>query len=135
MSEEFYLPEDTVEWIAQKKSELLAWVLQHQAEGDIPFEEHEDFSDRIPETLSSPDEDWSQKWEGQSVRVQIKMFEDDAAVGTGVYWMFIVSLMSPVINSPGAGEVLVPILAIPTWETKWLRTWLRGNQVAGKQVH
>lgn len=129
MSDEFYLPEDTVEWIAQKKSELLAWVLQHQAEGDIPFEEHEDFADRIPATLSSPDEDWAQKWEGQSVRIQLKMFEDD-----GVYWMFVVSLLSPVINAPGSGDVMVPILAIPTWETKWLRTWLRGNQVTGRAL-
>ena len=130
MSDEFYLPEDTVEWIAQKKSELLAWILQNQSEADIPFEEHEDFSERIPETLSSPDEDRSQKWEGQEVRIQIKMFDDD-----GVYWMFVVSLMSPVLNAPTKGDVMVPILAIPTWETKWLRHWLRGNPVAGRPIH
>lgn len=130
MSEEFYLPEDTVEWIAQKKSELLAWVIQHQAEGDIPFEEHEDFNDCIPPTLSSPDEDWAQKWEGQEIRIQLKMFED-----SGVYWMFIVSLLSPVLNAPAKGDVMVPILAIPTWETKWLRHWLKGNQVAKKSLH
>ena len=130
MSEEFYLPEDTVEWIGLKKSELLAWVLQHQSEGDIPFEEHEDFADRIPETLSAPDEAWGQKWDGHQVLIQLKMFEDD-----GVYYMFVVGLMSPVMNSPSKDEVLVPILAIPTWETKWLRHWLRGNPVANRPIH
>lgn len=130
MNDEFYLPEETVEWIAQKKSELLAWVLQNQAEGDIPFEEHLDFTEKLPEVLAAPDEAWAQQWDGHNITIQLKMFDDD-----GIYWIFVVGLLSPVMDAPGDAPVLVPILSIPTWETKWLRPWLKGSPVGSNPVH
>lgn len=122
MSDEFYLPEEVVEWIAQKKSELLAWVLTHQAEDDIPFEQHTDYADRVAEVLEGPDESWSQEWEGHEVLIHLRMFQ-----GNDVFWMFVVSLNSKVLNDPMGEKVLIPIIAIPTWEKAWLRPWLKGK--------
>ena len=125
MADEFYLPEDTVEWIGQKKSELLAWILDTQSMDDIQVEDHENYAHRIPETLSHPDESWLQRWDGYEVIINLKMFQEKDH-----FWMFTVAMKSPVMNQAD-GEVLVPILAIPTWERKWLSPWLNGEPQGG----
>ncbi|MBY0515490.1 MAG: hypothetical protein K2P81_01175 [Bacteriovoracaceae bacterium] len=130
MSDEFYLPEDTVEWIAQKKSELLAWVIQHRDDGDIPFEEFTEYTERVPEALQSADETWEQKWDGHTIQVQLKMFEEESIV-----WLFVVSLKAPVMNEDQEGEVLVPVLILPTKHTSWLKRWLSGDMVQRKNMH
>ncbi len=129
MSDEFFLPEDTVEWISQKKSELLAWVLEHQSLDDLPVERHADLMDGVAPTLASPDEAWSQRWDGHEVHVCLKLFERPE-----MHWMFVVSLSAPVINRPGEGAVLVPILVLPTWDSKWLRPWLKGTPLTARSL-
>jgi hypothetical protein len=125
MAEEFYLPEEVVEWLGRKKSELLAWVLENQALDDIPVEDHHKYEGAVAQTLANPDQAWGQKWEGYRVVVQLKMFED-----RGVYWMFVVALLSPVVDRPGE-EVIIPVLTIPTWDRRWLLPWCQGDPRAG----
>lgn len=129
MSDEFYLPEETVEWIGQKKSELLAWVIQHRHDDDIPFEEFGDYAERVTETLTSADETWEQRWDGHTIQVQLKQFEGDETV-----WLFVISLKAPVVNEE-EGEVMVPVLVLPTKHTAWLRRWLTGDMVGRRQMH
>ena len=130
MSDEFYLPEETVEWIGQKKSELLAWVIQHRHDDDVAFEEFADFAERVPETLAEADETWEQKWDGHTIQISLKQFESDETV-----WMFVVSLKAPVMNEEDEGEVLVPVLVLPTKHTGWLKRWLTGVMVSRRELH
>ncbi len=130
MSDDFYLPDETVEWIAQKKSELLAWVIQHRHDDDIPFEEFGDYAERLPETLTQADETWEQVWDGHPIQVQIKMFEQDETV-----WMFVVSMKAPVMNEEEEGDVIVPVLVLPTRQTVWLKKWLTGQKIQNQHMH
>ena len=130
MSDDFYLPDETVEWIAQKKSELLAWVIQHRHDDDIPFEEFGDYAERLPETLTQADETWEQVWDGHPIQVQIKMFEKDETV-----WMFVVSMKAPVMNEEEEGDVIVPVLVLPTRQTVWLKKWLTGQKIQTQHMH
>ncbi len=130
MSDDFYLPDETVEWIAQKKSELLAWVIQHRHDDDIPFEEFGDYAERLPETLTQADETWEQVWDGHPIQVQIKMFEQDETV-----WMFVVSMKAPVLNEEEEGDVIVPVLVLPTRQTVWLKKWLTGQKIQNQHMH
>ncbi|MFP5457333.1 MAG: hypothetical protein ACLGG7_01260 [Bacteriovoracia bacterium] len=130
MADDFYLPEETMEWIGQKKSELLAWVIQHRHDDDIPFEEYGDYAERVQDTLTEADETWEQRWDGHRIQIQIKMFDGDEVV-----WMFVVSLMAPVLNEETEGDVLVPVLVLPTRHTIWLKSWLKGDVVQRRQMH
>jgi hypothetical protein len=131
MSDEFYLPEEILEWVAQKKSELLAWVLEHRDDFDIPFEEFEDFNDLVPQVLEQSDETWLQRWDGHQVQVQLKMFEEDQIV-----WLMLISLKVPVLNeSQVENDVLVPILILPTKHTSWLKQWLSGEKLHTRELH
>jgi len=130
MSDDFYLLDETVEWIAQKKSELLAWVIQHRHDDDIPFEEFGDYAERLPETLTQADETWEQVWDGHPIQVQIKMFEQDETV-----WMFVVSMKAPVMNEEEEGDVIVPVLVLPTRQTVWLKKWLTGQKIQTQHMH
>ncbi len=131
MSDEFYLPEETVEWIGQKKSELLAWVIQHRHDDDIPFEEFSDFTDRVPQALTEADETYLQNWDGHSIQISLKQFEEESIV-----WLFVVSLKAPAENLDDDSEVLVPVLVLPTKHTGWLKHWMSGEgQKARRQVH
>jgi len=130
MTDEFYLPEETVEWIGQKKSELLAWVIQHRHDDDIPFEEFGDYADRLQDTLTAADETAERQWDGQPIQVQLKMFEADETV-----WMFVVSLKAPVMNDEQDGDVIVPVLVLPTKQTHWLKPWLVGQKTHGHSMY
>lgn len=131
MSDEFYLPEETVEWIGQKKSELLAWVIQHRHDDDIPFEEFSEFTDRVPQALAEADETYQQTWDGHSIQISLKQFEEESIV-----WLFVVSLKAPAENLDDDSEVLVPVLVLPTKHTGWLKHWMNGEgQKTQRLVH
>lgn len=128
MADEFYLPEEIAEWVDQKKSELLAWVIQHRDDGDVPFEEFGAYGENVEGVLLGADESWAQRWEGHEVRILLKHFEDDAL------WLFVVCYCAPVEGKP-TDQVLVPILVLPTRHTAWLRSWLRGEAITKRALH
>jgi hypothetical protein len=130
MSDEFYLPEETVEWIAQKKSELLAWVIQHRHDDDIPFEEFTEYTERVSQALVEADESWQQVWDGHNIQISLKQFEEETSV-----WLFVISLKAPVANEDEDSDVLVPVLVLPTKHTGWLKKWLSGEAQNRKQLH
>jgi hypothetical protein len=131
MTDEFYLPDDVVEWVAQKKSELLAWVLEHRDDFDIPFEEFEDYTEKVPDALAQSDEVWIQKWDGHTIQIQLKMFETEQ-----IFWLLVISLKSKVLNDEDVeNDILVPILVIPTKHTMWLKKWLSGEKIQTRFVH
>lgn len=131
MADEFYLPDEIIEWVGLKKGELLAWVLENRDEADIPFEEYEDFTEMVPEALQNADETWLQNWEGNKIQIQLKMFEEEQ-----VYWLMVISLKVPVVNEQEIeNDVLVPILIVPTKYTQWLKKWLSGEKLHTRHLH
>lgn len=55
--DEFYLPEEIVEWLGLKESEYLSKLIMNIRPNDIQFEEYLRFETYLPETLALPD--WS----------------------------------------------------------------------------
>ena len=58
------------------------------------------------------------------------MFEQDETV-----WMFVVSMKAPVMNEEEEGDVIVPVLVLPTRQTMWLKKWLTGQKIQTQHMH
>ena len=131
MADEFFLPDEIIEWVGLKKGELLAWVLENRDDEDISFEDYEDFTEKVPEALQNADETWLQKWDGYQIQIQLKMFEEEQ-----IYWLMVVSLKAPVVNEQEIqNDVLVPILIVPTKYTSWLKKWRSGEKLHTQHLH
>jgi hypothetical protein len=104
--DEFYLPEDLVEWIGLKKSEYLSLLIQNAPDQDLQFESYHTYDRLIPSTLSLAD--WSVEFEedGQRLKIYCRSHSEDE-----IFFQIIVGV---IILDQSQSEVLVPILTYVT---------------------
>ena len=104
--DEFYLPEDLVEWIGLKKSEYLSRLIQNAPDHDIPFETYHTYDRLIHSTLSLSD--WNVEFEEDNQRIKIycRSHSEEEA-----FYQIIVGV---IILDQSQSEVLVPILTYVT---------------------
>lgn len=74
--EDFYIPEELVEWVSLKKSEYLSRLIEKQGPDDIGFEEFHLFDSYIPGTIEGPDKAFETEEDQQKVRIYVKSFSD-----------------------------------------------------------
>jgi len=74
--EDFYIPEELVEWVSLKKSEYLSKIIQLQTADDIGFEEFHLFDQYIPDTIENPDKAFETEEDQQKVRIYIRSFSE-----------------------------------------------------------
>lgn len=74
--EDFYIPEELVEWVSLKKSEYLSKLIMLQKPDDVGFEEFHLFDSYIPGTIESPDKAFETEEDQQKVRIYVKSFSD-----------------------------------------------------------
>lgn len=73
--DDFFIPEDVIEWINLKKSEYLSKLIQFQANGDYGFEEFHLFDQYIPGTIENPDKSFETTIDSQKVRIYLKTYK------------------------------------------------------------
>lgn len=75
--EDFYIPEELIEWVSLKKSEYLSKLIQMQTPQDIGFEEFHLFDKHIPETIEGPDKAFETEEDQQKVRIYVRSFSGE----------------------------------------------------------
>lgn len=74
--EDFYIPEELVEWVSLKKSEYLSKLIQKQDAQDIGFEEFHLYDKHIPDTIENPDKAFETEEDQQKVRIYVRSFSE-----------------------------------------------------------
>ena len=73
--DDFYIPEEIVEWINLKKSEYLSKLIQHQTSDDFGVEEFHLFDSTLPDTIENPDKTFELVEDGQIVRTYLRTYK------------------------------------------------------------
>lgn len=114
-----------IQLLESKKSALLAEILMHRKESDIPFEDYTGYESCFQETLDSPDEVFEKKdKEGDVVFTYIKAFSR----GRETFYYIVTCLK----RMMGGEQVNVyPILALPTTDMEMCQEFRGGIRLSG----
>jgi hypothetical protein len=74
--DEFFLPEEAVEWIGLKKSQLLSKLITLGTPDDFGFEEIHQFNELAPATIEHPDRSYGKDDEDYRIRTYIRTYRD-----------------------------------------------------------
>jgi hypothetical protein len=128
MADDFYLPDETIEWLGLKKSSLLAWIIEHRPDSEFPLEQYDQHQDQLPEIIQSPDIVYEQMWDHFPVAIHLKNIQKK--------WMLSFLFKCPVLNEndkesqitiPQDRIVFVPILLVVAHSYEWLRPWFENH--------
>ncbi len=111
MSDSFLLNEEWAEWIGQKKSELLAWLIQNQPSVEIPLEKFAYYEQYHSDLLGQFDERYEDVWDGKNIYFYFKFFNQGEP-----FWLFSVVVEIPYDDGP----IYFPILTVPSHHPNWL---------------
>ncbi len=115
------LAPELMDKIGNKKSVLLATLLENRSEEDIPFEQYHHYDDFLMQTLQEPEELYEYvDDENDRIMVFIKNF----AKGTGAFFYLAICLKD---ESTGKGMAL-PILAFPTVDGNLIQLYKQGEK-------
>ena len=118
MSDDLYLTQDMVEWLSQKKSEFLAWLIEHLSQDDVQVEAYHSFDSEIEATMLQPDFHYRYDWCGQKISVFLRHDHLKSSL-----WFAMIS----VEITTKEDVVYYPLLFIPTKDKAWLNYWLQGE--------
>lgn len=118
--EDFYLPEEVVEWIGLKKSELLTILIEKMKDDDYGFEEFQSFDHLLPQTIEAPDRAFEEKNDDFPIRTCIRTWPYKTQLH-----QIIIGAIIPDKNS--LAEVFVPILSFVTKKDSVVKEFCRGQ--------
>lgn len=120
--DDFYLPENVMEWIGLKKSEYLSELIQNLDSNDFSFEDFHEYDSFIPQTLEAPDSVYELTDEDYPIRTFVK---SHLAI-KGAFSQVIIGAI--VAEESGEAEIFVPILSFVTKSEKLLKVFSVGHQ-------
>jgi hypothetical protein len=117
--DEFYLPEEIVEWLGLKKSEYLSRLIVNIKPDDFQFEEYLRFEKYLPETLSLPD--WSLETieDNQKVKTFCRTYADPE-----VFHQIVIGAL---IQDQESADVFIPILSFVTKDESLIKIFSAGE--------
>ena len=117
--DEFYLPEDIIEWISLKKSEYLSRLIQNVGPNDFPFEEYHRYDNLIASTISTPD--WSVEImdDDQKVKTYCRHYSEDQA--------FHQIILGVVLSDQEEKDIFVPIISFVTRDEALVKLFSTGK--------
>lgn len=121
------LSPDEFEGLEQKKSEMLANLLQHRSISDIPVEDFVNYERFLGETVQSPDEAYVYSdREGDQVFVHIKTFVLDQK---GFFYLAL--CQSAVLEKEQGDNLMIPIISFPSIDPNLVKHFRRGEKIQG----
>lgn len=108
--DDFYLPEELVEWLGLKKSEYLSKLIENLEPDDFQFHEYLSFEEFIPVTLATPDWSAESVEDGQVIKTYCRSFND------GRFFHQVV--VGVVVSDQNQEDVFVPIISLVTKKDK-----------------
>jgi hypothetical protein len=118
--DDFYLPDDVIEWLSLKKSEYLSRLIEYSAPGDFEFHQYMEFDELIPNTLSMPDYVHDSEEDGHRLKSFVKTYQEK-----GVFQQVVVGALLPDQNKQ---DVFIPILALITRRDEVVRLFVPVTQ-------
>src|SRR5690606_38770830 len=119
--DDFYVPEETAEWIGLKKSEYLSKLIQIQEVGDIGFEEFHHYDQFVVGTIEQPDKTYEFEDDKQRIRSYIRTYAERNGfhqVVTGV-----------MLNDQDKAWVFIPIISFVTKSEKLVKEFGKGEAI------
>jgi hypothetical protein len=117
--DEFYLPEEILEWIGLKKSEYLSKLIEQVTADDFQFDEYHRFEDLIPSTLAQPDWSIEVTEDGHQVKTYCRMFSDE-----NTFYQIVIGVLVPDQNK---NDVFVPIISFVTRDELIIKVFSAGK--------
>lgn len=113
-------------YLEDKRSELLAKLIEQRAKTDIPFEQFTEYEKFIEETLNAPDDVYLQELgNGDTHYVYCRGFE---------HFFYIIICTAFEMNELQMEGTLIPILAFPTNDPELLRLYRTGKKIEGQSM-
>jgi hypothetical protein len=125
MSDSLYLSQEIVEWLSQKKSEFLAWLIGNMPSHDIPIETYHSYDGEIENTILHPQYHYSYDWCDQKLSVFARHDTKNAL------WFVLIS----VEITTNQDTVFYPLIFIPTKSKEWISTWFQGESLIKTNLH
>lgn len=119
--DDFYIPEETAEWIGLKKSEYLSKLIEFQDAGDIGFEDFHLYDDSVIGTIEGPDKTFEFEDDRQRIRSYVKTYAEK-----GGFHQVVVGVM---LNDQDKAWVFVPILTFVTRNEKLVKEFGKGEVI------
>lgn len=124
--QEIIIDQDTADAIEQKRSNLLAVLIENKADTDIPLEKFGLYENYLEPTLESPDEVYQYKDEFQDVLVtHIKSFSENNVA----FFYFVVCQKLP--EKKRQEQIMLPILSFPSIDARLYTSYKRGEKISG----
>jgi hypothetical protein len=120
--DDFYIPEETAEWISLKKSEYLSKLIQLQGSGDFGFEEFHLFDEFIPSTIENPDKAYEAEEDNQKIRIYLRTYK----VKTNFHQVVIGAVVE---DKDKTANVFVPILTFITRKDELVKEFCVGEVI------
>ncbi len=117
--DEFYLPEEILEWLGLKKSEDLSKLILNVEPDDFDFDEYLRFEEYLPETLSLPDWSIETLEDNQKVKIFCRTFANPE-----VFHQVVIGAMIP---DQDKNDVYIPILSFVTRKEALIRVFSEGK--------
>lgn len=119
---------ETLEAAEQKKSELLAKLLENRLASDIPYESFHLYEDFTAETLENPDEIYKYTdSQGDELLTYLKAHEQ-----SGIPFFYFVICLNLGDQYTEQGQALLPILSFPSLDGELSRIFRAGEKISGK---
>jgi len=123
LSDEFYLPEDVVEWIAQKKSEYLSKLIEKVGPDDFGFEAYHQFDDLISQTIGEPDKAFESQIENYQIRIFLRTYKR-----IHLFHQVVIGVLIP--DHQNKSDVYIPILTIVSKDEELVKIFTVGEVIA-----
>lgn len=119
--DDFYIPDETAEWIGLKKSEYLSKLIELQGPDDIGFEDFLQYDSFVIGTIEGPDKTYEFEDDRQRIRSYVKTYAEK-----GGFHQVVVGVM---LNDQDKAWVFVPILTFVTKDEKLVKEFGKGEVI------
>jgi hypothetical protein len=117
--DEFYLPEEMIEWLGCKKSILLSELISHAEGDDFNFEQYQSFERLIPQTLAAPELIFDSEEDKIYLKTFVKTYSDPE-----IFQQIVIGAMIPDQNKD---LIFVTILSFVTRKQNLIKIFCRGK--------
>ncbi len=118
--DDFYLPEEDIEWIGLKKSQYLSKLIQLMKPNDFGFEEFHQFDGQVPQTIENPDKSYHDEDDGKEIRTYVRTYDK-----SGAYHQVVVGVV--IADEKSKTEVYIPVLFFVTRDDEVVKAFSTGE--------
>lgn len=126
--DDFYVPDEVVEWIGLKKSEYLSKLIQKQGANDISFEHFHIYDDYVPGTIERPDKMYESSDDDQRIRTYIRTYSEK----TGFHQVVIGVLVE---DHKKNADVFIPIITFVSKESELVKEFSQGTVIGAPTLN